>query len=117
MDITTSPAPLVVGERPRRRSRIALEQTVEVVAAHGPVLAALLEQEARKRCLQQAVLVPIGMAADEFTHRLVQILRKFIDDAHVDREMAWDLAHAFITAVHPSSHEHRNAVKAAKPVR
>jgi hypothetical protein len=94
-----------------------LEQTVEVVAAHGPVLAAVLEQEARKRCLQQAVLVSIGMAADEFPHRLVQILRELIDDAHVDRQVAWDLAHAFITAVHPSSNEHRSGVKAAKPVR
>ena len=101
----------------RRLGRIALEQTVEVVAAHGPLLAAVLKQEARKRCLQQAVLVPVGMAGDEFTHRLVQVLRELIDDAHVEREMAWDLAHAFIRAVHPSSHEHCTSVKAAKPVR
>ena len=87
------------------------------MAAHGPVLAAVLEQEARKRGLQQAVLVPVGMAADEFPHRLVQVLRELIDDAHVDREMVGDLAHAFITAVHPSSHEHRSGVKAANPVR
>ena len=77
----------------------------------------MLEQEARKRCLQQAVLVPVGMAADEFPHRLVQVLRELIDDAHVDRGMVGDLAHTFITAVHPSSHEHRSGVKAAKPVR
>ena len=50
--------------------------------AHGPVLAAVLEQEARKRCLQQAVLVPIGMAADEFPHRLVQILTKASLEMH-----------------------------------
>jgi hypothetical protein len=35
----------------------------------------------------------------------------------VDREVAWDLAHVLITAVHPSSHEHCTSVKAAKPVR
>jgi hypothetical protein len=51
------------------------------MAADGPVLAAVLEKEARKRCLQQAVLVPVGMAADEFPHRLVQILRELIDDS------------------------------------
>ena len=117
MEITTSPAPSVVGDRPGRSSRIALEQTIEVVAAHGPVLAAVLEQEACKRCLQQAVLVPVGMAADEFPHRLVQVLRELIDDAHVDRQIVGNLAHAFITAVHPSSHVHRSGVKAAKPVR
>jgi hypothetical protein len=35
----------------------------------------------------------------------------------VDRQMVGDLAHALITAVHPSSHEHRSGVKAANPVR
>jgi len=87
------------------------------MAAHGSVLAAALEQEARKRGLQQAVLVPVGMAADEFPHRLGKVLRELIDDTDMDREMAWDLAHAFITAVHPSSHERRSGVSAVSPVR
>ena len=70
MEITTSPAPSVVGDRPGRSSRIALEQTVEVVAAHGPLLAAVLKQEARKRCLQQVALVP----GQQHTHMASQSL-------------------------------------------
>ncbi len=48
------PAASAAGDRLNTGTAIALEQAVEVVAAHGPVVAAVLEQEAGHRRLQQA---------------------------------------------------------------
>ena len=72
----------------------ALEQTIQVMACHGPVAAAVLEQKARQCGMHQAVLIPLGMGAHEAAHGLVEILGKFIDDAHVVGGVLGDLAHA-----------------------
>ena len=52
-----------------------LEQPLQIVLGHHPFLTALLKQESRDRNLYQSVLVPLGMAADESAHGLIQILR------------------------------------------
>ena len=73
--------------------RVAAEQAVEVVPHHRPFLAALLKQKPRQGGLHQPVLVPLRVIGNEAAHRLMQILRELVDDAHVCRGMVWDLTH------------------------
>ena len=73
--------------------RVAAEQAVEVVPHHRPFLAALLKQKPRQRSLHQPVLIPLRVIANEAAHRLIQILRKLIDNAHESWGVVGDLTH------------------------
>ena len=86
---SSAPAGLTIGHR-----RVAAEQAIEVVPHHGTLLAALLEQEPRQGGLHEPVLVPLGVIGNEAGHGLVEVLRKFIHNAHEGGGVVGDLAHA-----------------------
>lgn len=52
-----------------------LEESVEVVLGNDRLLAAVLEQKARQSGGDDAVLIPVRMAVDEFPHAFVEHLR------------------------------------------
>jgi hypothetical protein len=73
---------------------LVLKQPIEVVARHRPILAAVLEQESGQGRLHQPVLIPLGMAADEPTHGIEEILRKLVFNADVTGGVGRYLIHS-----------------------
>lgn len=71
-----------------------VEQTVEVMAHHGAILAALLEQKTGQGSLHQPVLIPFGVPADELAHRVKKILRELVFNTDGEGGVIGDIAHA-----------------------
>jgi hypothetical protein len=88
------------------------EQTVEIVARDGPLLATLLKQEASQSRLHQPVLIPLGMLFDEADHGVKQIRRELIFHTHVRGHRLRNLIQSTpLSLAPPSPHNLRPAVK------
>lgn len=57
------------------------------MASDGPVGAAVLKQEASQGGLHQPVLIPLGMGAHEFPHRVIEIFGELVDDTDIGRRV------------------------------
>ena len=83
---------------------------------HGPVLAALLEEEARQGRLHQAVLVPLGMDPYELPHGVEQVLGKLVLNRDTAGRVVGDLAHALVVPRRPLTSQPSLAVQAGPEV-